>query len=300
MTTMHKTALEVRHACRAGTLTAPTAGQAPTHIQANLLVLPNRYAADFRLLCLRNPVPCPLLAESSAPGSFSTLKSHVRSPSGRLLEVASDIDLRRDFPRYRVYQNSGHVAVDGELEPTDVSSHWLPDDHVGFLIGCSFSFERALAEAGLTPQHVTHARNVPMYRTTIPLCAAGVFTGGTYVVSMRPYKLSDVPRVRDVTRPFVATHGEPVAWGWDGAARIGVADVARPDWGDPALLPDGTGAFEHGDEEYVPVFWGCGVTPQEAVMRAGLEGTVIGHAPGHMIVLDVKEDEIFPAGGSDA
>ncbi|KAF6813113.1 hypothetical protein CSOJ01_04799 [Colletotrichum sojae] len=299
MTTIHKTGLDFRIACRSGALTTPTAGQAPTYLQANLLVLPVRYASDFRLLCHRNPVPCPLLAESSTPGSFSSLTSHIRSPSGRILEVADDIDLRRDFPRYRIYQDSVHVPVSGELEPTDVSSHWIPEDHVGFLIGCSFSFERALCEANLTPQHIAHARNVPMYRTTIPLCAAGVFTGGTYVVSMRPYKPSDISRVRDLTRPFVATHGEPVAWGWDGAARIGVSEVAKPDWGDAALLPDGK-TLEHGDGEYVPVFWGCGVTPQEAVMRAGLEGTVIGHAPGHMIVLDVKEDEIFPASGSDA
>lgn len=97
----------------------------------------------------------------------------------------------------------------------------------------------------------------------------------------------------------MATHGEPVAWGWDGAARVGVADVTKTDWGDAALLPDGK-TLEHGDGEYVPVFWGCGVTPQEAVMRAGLEGTVIGHAAGHIIVLDVREEEIFPAGGSDA
>ena len=32
------------------------------------------------------------------------------------------------------------------------------------------------------------------------------------VVSMRPYKKADVERVRDITRPYVKTHGEPVAW----------------------------------------------------------------------------------------
>jgi uncharacterized protein YcsI (UPF0317 family) len=32
------------------------------------------------------------------------------------------------------------------------------------------------------------------------------------VVSMRPYKKVDVERVRDITRPYVKTHGEPVAW----------------------------------------------------------------------------------------
>lgn len=75
--------------------------------------------------------------------------------------------------------------------------------------------------------------NVPMYKTNYPLLPAGgenfrlqvnmewpkltralcqtVFCG-EMVVSMRPYKKADVERVRDITRPYVKTHGEPVAW----------------------------------------------------------------------------------------
>ncbi|KAL0930345.1 DUF1445 domain protein [Colletotrichum truncatum] len=294
MNTIHKTGEEFRLACRSGSFTHPTAGQAPTYLQANLIILPKCYADDFRLLCHRNPVPCPLLAESESPGDFKKLKSYVHSLDGkRVIPVAKEIDLRHDFPRYRVYKNSKHVAVHSVSEPLNVSDQWL-SDHVGFLVGCSFSFERALHEAGLTPQHITHNRNVPIYRTTIPLCPAGAFTGATYVVSMRPYKSSDIEKVRDITRPFVTTHGEPMAWGWDGAQRLGIKDITKPDWGDAALQPDGKTVFERDDGEYVPVFWGCGVTPQEAVMRANLKGTVMGHAPGHMIVLDVQEDEIFP------
>lgn len=133
-----------------------------------------------------------------------------------------------------------------------------------------------------------------MYRTKVPLCPAGVFTGGTYVVSMRPYREEDVERVREVTRRYVATHGEPIAWGWDEMRGLGVEDIGRPEWGDAPLRRDGEGVLEEGAEEgLVPVFWGCGVTPQEAVMRAGLKGVVMGHAPGHMIVLDVKDHEVF-------
>jgi uncharacterized protein YcsI (UPF0317 family) len=73
-----------------------------------------------------------------------------------------------------------------------------------------------------------------------------------------------------------------------------VRDVTQPDWGDRVLGLDGETAFAEGDEEFVPVFWGCGVTPQNAVMMAQIEGTVMGHAPGYMIVLDVKEEDIFP------
>ncbi|OIW26937.1 hypothetical protein CONLIGDRAFT_635160 [Coniochaeta ligniaria NRRL 30616] len=285
------TGLAVRLASRTGALTTVTSGLAPTHLQANLIVLPSRYASDFRLLCARNPVPCPLLAESSAPGSFSTLTTHLLSSTGTPVAVASDIDLRRDAPAYRVYRDGKLVSA---TEPKDVIPEWT-EDHVGFLIGCSYSFETALTRAGLPPRHITLSRNVAMYRTTVPLCAAGIFAGGTYVVSMRPYRPSEIETVRAVTRPFVQTHGEPIAWGWEGAKQLGIKDISKPEWGDVVLGEDGETVFTEQDEEFVPVFWGCGVTPQNAVMMAGLEGTVMGHAPGYMIVLDVREEDVFGA-----
>lgn len=113
---------------------------------------------------------------------------------------------------------------------------------------------------------------------------------------MRFYRASQVERVRDITRPFVATHGEPVAWGWDGAERIGVRDVNVWDWGDGPVSGEGE-RVERREEEgredgWVPVFWGCGVTPQEAVVQAGIEGCVVGHQPGYMVVLDVREEDV--------
>jgi uncharacterized protein YcsI (UPF0317 family) len=283
------TGLSVRLASRSGALETVTSGLAPSHLQANLIVLPSRYASDFRLLCARNPVPCPLLAESSTPGSFSSLRSHLTTTTGTPIPVASDIDLRRDAPAYRLYRDGALVSA--TIEWRDIVAQWT-DDHVGFLIGCSYSFESALSAAGLTPRHILHSRNVAMYRSTVPLCPAGVFTGATYVVSMRPYRPSEVERVRDITRPFVQTHGEPIAWGWEGMKHLGIKDISKPEWGDQVLGLDGE-VFTEQDEEYVPVFWGCGVTPQNAVMAAGLEGMVMGHAPGYMIVLDVREEEVF-------
>lgn len=286
------TGASVRAAARARELSGPTSGLAPSYLQANLIVLPQRYAADFRLLCARNPVPCPLLAESAHPGAFDKLQSHLRrDDTSSPISAASDIDLRRDAPRYRVYRDG---KLHGETaESADIVAEWQ-DDHVGFLIGCSYSFEVALADAGLPPRHVVQDRNLPMYWTNLPLCPSGVFTGGTYVVIMRLYKPEDVRRVRDITHRFVATHGEPIAWGWDAAASLGIRDVASPEWGEGPCQLDGKGIFcKEADEGYIPVFWGCGVTPQEAVMRAGLKGTVMGHAPGHMIVLDVQEHEVF-------
>lgn len=279
------TGVAVRLAARDGTLTGVTSGLAPSYLQANLIVLPSRYATDFRLLCARNPVPCPLLAESAQIGSYDSLKSYIDGLEGD--RIASDIDIRHDAPRYMVYQ-------DGRLTTshiTNIASQWT-EDHVAFLIGCSYSFETALIDDGLPPRHTVMGRNVPMYRTNIPLCPAGAFTGSTYVVSMRPYKRSDIERVREITRPFVTTHGEPIAWGWHGMRNLGIADINSPDWGDAPVQLDGQ-PLDSTNKDVVPVFWGCGVTPQEAVVKAGLNGTVLGHAPGHMILLDVKDEDVF-------
>ena len=154
-----------------------------------------------------------------------------------------------------------------------------------FLIGCSYSFEAALCKEGLTPRHIELGTTVPMYKTTRPLCPAGMFTDCQYVVSMRPYLPRAIERVRDITRPYIHTHGEPIAWGWEGAKALGIANIHVPDWGD---------ATEFRTDE-VPVFFACGVTPQYAVMSAGkrIEGAVMGHKPGCMLVLDWHEEDLF-------
>ncbi|KAI8952036.1 DUF1445-domain-containing protein [Xylaria longipes] len=264
-----------------------TSGLAPTYLQANLIILPSKYASDFRLLCTRNPVPCPLIAESSAPGRWDSIRSHVPGLDGEA--ILADVDIRNDAPRYNVYKDSRLV----KSGCSNIVEDWT-DDHVAFLIGCSFSFESSLAAAGLTPLHTALRRNVPMYRTTMPLCPAGVFTESTFVVSMRPYRASEIGSVRNVTRAFTATHGEPIAWGWEAVKALGIEDIDSPQWGDAPITQDGVQFGNlRGDDELVPVFWGCGVTPQEAVMRTNLEGVVMAHAPGHMLLLDCKDSEII-------
>ena len=89
----------------------------------------------------------------------------------------------------------------------------------------------------------------------------------------------DAPRVAEVaeiSRRYPLAHGAPVHWG--DPAKIGIADLTRPDWGDPA--PEEPGK--------VPVFWACGVTPQVAIEKAGLP-LCITHKPGHMLITDVSE-----------
>src|SRR5207302_10174285 len=139
---------EIRADIRSGKLTSVTAGLGEGHVQANLAVLPKDYAYDFLLFCQRNPRACPLI-EVTEVGS--------PEPTG----VAPGADLRTDVPRYRIYRH-------GELveEPTDLSKHWR-DDFVGFLTGCSFTFEGALQQAGLPVRHIENGCNVPMFRTNI-------------------------------------------------------------------------------------------------------------------------------------
>lgn len=282
-----KTGAAVRKAARNGTHTTTTSGLAPTYLQANLIILPSRYAADFRILCARNPVPCPLMAESAAVGKFDEVRSWIDGLSGEGL--ISGVDIRQDAPKYMVYKDSKLA----KSECADIVAEWT-EDHVAFLIGCSFSFESALAEAGLEPRHSRLDRAVPIYRTNIPLCPAGVFTSSNYIVSMRPYKSTEIEAVRDITRPYIATHGEPIAWGWDAAERLGIKDIDIPDWGSPPLTLSGQPLGAHaGSDSEVPVFWGCGVTPQEAVMKADLQGTIMAHAPGYMLVLDCRDWDII-------
>jgi uncharacterized protein YcsI (UPF0317 family) len=253
------TGLEVRRACREGSLAGPTCGLAPGFAQANLVMLPADWAFDFLLFCQRNPQPCPLI-EVTAPGD----------PTPRL--TAPDADLRSDLPGYRVWQN-------GELvdEPADIHRYWR-DDLVSFLIGCSFTFEAALVRAGLPVRHLELGRNVPMFRTTIPCQAAGRFAG-PLVVSMRPFAPRDAIKAVQVTAAFPGSHGAPVHLSFP--EQIGIADVNRPDYGDAVpVRPD-----------ELPVFWACGVTPQAVLMQAR-PPFAITHSPGKMFVTDVIDDPV--------
>ena len=245
---------EIRADIRSGKLSGITAGLGEGHVQANLAVLPKAQAYDFLLFCQRNPRPCPLI-EVTDVGS--------PEPVG----VAPGADLRTDIPRYRIYEDG--VLAD---EVTDATPYWR-DDLVAFLLGCSFTFEWALLEAGIRLKHVEQGRNVAMWQTSIACRPAGVFHG-PMVVSMRPIPAGQLAKAVTASARFPGAHGAPVHIG-DPAA-IGIADVARPDWGDAQT-------FDPGD---VPVFWACGVTPQ-AVALASRPPFMITHSPGHMFITDV-------------
>ncbi len=244
---------------RSGDHSGPTAGLAPGYVQANMAILPKALAADFQRFCAMNPKACPLLA-SSEPGDPT------------LPILGANLDIRTDLPRYRVWR-------DGELveEVTNIKAQWR-DDLVAFLIGCSFSFEEALLEDGIPLRHIACGSNVPMFRTTIPTQASGRFHGPT-VVSMRPLKPADAIRAVQITSRFPSVHGAPIHIGKP--ELIGIKDVMQPDYGEPSEIRD--------DE--LPVFWACGVTPQ-AVIAAAKPDFCITHAPGYMLVTDLKNSRL--------
>lgn len=254
-----ETAQALRSACRSGAFSGPTPGHAPGYVQANLVILPTEYAQNFKEFCRNNAAACPLL-EVTEPGVFEAVN------------LAPGSDLRTDLPKYHVWRHG--EMTEERFDITDLCT----DNMQAFLLGCSFTWEDVLVDANLTPRHVEEARNVPMYNTNIKLKGSGPFQGNM-VVSMRPYTSQDAFKVADITGAYPAAHGRPVQI--DSPEEIGVANCMSPDYGDAVTM--------HPDE--VPMFWACGVTPQNALTNAKLP-LAITHAPGHMFLGDVQNEEL--------
>lgn len=248
---------ELRRLIRGGEFSGPTAGLAPGFVQANLVMLPESLAGDFRTFCRLNPGPCPLI-EVTAPGVFEP-------------RCAPGADLRTDLPRYRIYVGGELRAQPGNLK--EAWGHKL-QTAVSFLVGCSFTFESALLQAGIPVRHIEQRCNVPMYRTNI-LCTPGGSFAGPMVVSMRPMTPQQARQAQAITWNMPDSHGAPVHIG--DPADIGIADIQNPHYGDPVEI-------RHGE---VPVFWACGVTPLEAILRAKPPWAVV-HEPGHMFITDLR------------
>lgn len=249
--------MAMRQCIRTGAHQGHTSGLAAGKLQCNLAILPEDYALDFLRFCQRNPKPCPVVGVGDTGQAM-------------LPTLGRDIDIRTDVPRYRVFR-------DGEFaqEVTDIRSLWS-DDLVTVALGCSFTFENALMRAGIPVRHIEMGRNVPMFRTNIDLVPAGPFDG-QMVVTMRPLPEDQIDAARTISAKYPQAHGAPIAVG-DPAA-IGITDLATPDYGDPVDIRPGE----------VPVFWACGVTPQN-VLRSAKLPICITHAPGHMLITDIAED----------
>jgi uncharacterized protein YcsI (UPF0317 family) len=250
------TGREVRQAVRDGRWSTTTHGLARGYVQANLAILPEKFAFDFLRFCQRNPKPCPLL-EVTDPGD----------PEARL--VAPGSDLRTDLPGYRLYK-------DGKFseEVRTIHNLWRPD-HVGFVLGCSLSFDEVLVENGVRQRHLKHeGGRLAVYETNIACTPAGIFHG-PLVVAMRPIRKSYLVKTIELSARYPVAHGAPVHVG--DPRDIGIDDLREVQWGRYTPLTD--------DE--VPVFWACGVTPQAIAMASGVP-EMITHSAGHMFVTDLK------------
>ena len=249
----------IRAAIRSGTLTRTTAGLAPDYVQTNLAVLPREQAYDFLLFCQRNPRSCPLIEVTD----MGSAEPRIAAPGA---------DLRTDIVGYRIYEH-------GELvdEVPDATRYWR-DDLVAFLLGCSFTFEQAMVQAGVRLWHLDNGKAVAMWRTNIQSQPAGMFHG-PMVVSMRPIRPADLAKAVTASARFPAAHGAPVHVG--DPAQIGITDIHKPDYGDAQHM-------EPGD---IPVFWACGVTPQ-AVALESKPPFMITHSPGHMFVTDMPNSAL--------
>ncbi len=249
----------VRKMIADGEITWQTSGMCSGYAQANLVILPQKDAYDFMLFAQRNPKSCPIL-EVSDTGSRS------------LRFIAENADIACDIPKYRVYEKG---SLTGEY--TDIEKLWR-DDFVSFLIGCSFSFESMMLEAGIPVRHIEEGKNVPMYITNIDCVPAGKFSG-KMVVSMRPIPYDQVVKAVTVTEQVPSVHGTPVHIGEP--SLIGIKDINKPDFGDMVTINEGE----------IPVFWACGVTPQSVVMNSKPD-IAITHAPGHMFITDIKNTDL--------
>ena len=252
------TARDLRQLIRSGEWKTPTSGSASGYLQANLVMLPAEEAFNFLLFCVRNPKPCPIL-DVLEPGHTEPI-------------IAPGADLRTDLPRYKIFEN-GEYLTDAE----DVSDYF-DAGMVSFLLGCSFSFENAMVAAGLPIRNLEENKNVSMYITNRACQSAGPFSANL-VVTMRPMTPEQAVRAVQVTTRFHLTHGAPIHLGEP--LTIGITDLNRPDFGDAVTVKSGE----------IPVFWACGVTSQLAATSAPLP-RVITHAPGHMFVSDLHDEDL--------
>ena len=248
---------DIREAARSGT-PVMTSGLAPGFLQGNLAIVPAEWADELVAFCRANPGPLPLMAVGQPGDPF-------------LPALGVDVDVRRDLGGYQLW-------LDGRLqdEPSDLMPHWRDDD-VALILGCWFSQEAQLAAAGVRMRHIELGIQGGLFRTNVPCVPTGRLRGHI-VVSARPFADTDVARVAELCGRLPLAHGAPMHRGH--AQALGIADVSRPDFGEPLTPLNGE----------TLLFWGCGLTATEALREAGVP-RFITHRPGCMLVTDLPASQ---------
>ena len=241
---------------RNGNFTGQTSGECKNFVQTNVVILDKKHAYDFLVFCQRNSKPCPII-EVLDPGDF---EAKITAPNS---------DIRFDVPKYRVFMN-------GKLreEINQIDSYWNKN-LVTFLLGCSFSFEHELVESNFYLPYYNSSKTVPMYNTNIPTIPSGDFAGNM-VVTLRWIHESRIDEVVEISSKYTNSHGSPVHIG--DPEKIGIKDIKNPDYGNQWI---------NDDKNYVPVFWACGVTPQNIALSSNID-FMITHSPGHMFITDLS------------
>jgi uncharacterized protein YcsI (UPF0317 family) len=259
-------AADARAAARRGVWRGTTGGHCPAYQQANLVILPQESAVEFAAFCTRNPTPCPII-EITPPGDPEPSYS------------APGADLRTDLPGYRIYRR-GELAE----QRGDICDLWR-DDLVAFLLGCSLTVEHALIEAGVPVRNVERDTMVSMFVSNLTCVPAGRFHG-PMVVTMRPIPQAQIELVRELSARYPHAHGAPIHIGAPEA--IGITDLGRPDYGEPVPVY----------AQEVPVFWGCGVTPQAVAVQARVD-LMITHEPAQMFLTDLPREGAHTPNGAE-
>ena len=251
---------DVRELIRRRDFTGITAGVSPGYVQANLAILPRDLAFDFLLFCQRNPKPCPII---------EVIEAGKVEPA----HTAPGADIRTDLPKYRIYR---YGELEAEID--DISDYWS-DDLVSFLIGCSYSFENAMLDAGIPLRHHEQGSNVSMFITNIDCVPAGMFAGPMVGVHAAHSPLQD--------RQGGAGHLPLPQYAWSAhptsASLMPLASKTPPSPTWATRL--------HSKKAKFPSSGACGVTPQAVAMESK-PPLMITHSPGHMFITDLRDEDI--------
>lgn len=250
---------DFRKKVASGEFSSPTAGYCKGNVQANLLVIPKKYADSFEEFAKQNQKAIPVL-EVVKNSHFSQI-------------LAKGANLLNELPSYNIYENGEFIKSIICIEK------YYQEDFVFFLIGCSFTFESSLTDAGIELRHIKEQKNVAMYDTNIKLNSVDIFRGNM-VVSMRPIKKERVVDACLVTSHYPQMHGSPIHIGYP--EMIGIKDISKPDYGDKINI----------EKDEIPVFWPCGVTPVNVIKQIKIPFAIT-HTPGFMFITDKKDSQFY-------
>ena len=108
---------------------------------------------------------------------------------------------------------------------------------------------------------------------------SGAVTPESAVISFATDKKAKIKIQYSETKNFKKNHGSPIHIG--DPYQIGIDSLETPDFGE---------FWKPVDENDIPVFWACGVTPQVALKNSKIP-IVYTHSPGNMFVTDLKDNE---------